>query len=374
MRNRTIKLGRVFAIGLAFAMVAGACGSSSSSDSDDSSEASGSDTEATEENDSTDNEVVSVGHWSWPGYGFLYVAQEKGLVPDGIEFEFTVLEDPVQLFSLQATGQLDIVLSTIEYGPIAAAQEMPLKLAGLTNLGYGSDHIILREDMQTAQDLIGQDVAVFEGGLSQIYFAIWLAENGVEWDEVNMVNLIAGDAAAAMISGNVAGAELWDPFGDQVLTELAGSHEVSNSRDPELLKLALIADAVFVSDEFVADRNEVAVKSIQALFAGAEYWRENPTEANQIIAERIGFPVEDVEGILGGENNPEDGTMYMYSIDEAARFCGVEEGDPPFGQVNGQIVDQWNLTNEWWVRFGLMTEMVDESRGVDCSLLGAAVN
>ena len=317
-------------------------------------------------------ETVRVGHWSWPGYGFLYVAQEKGLVPEGIEFEFTVIEDPVQLFSLQATGQLDLVLSTIEYGPIAAAQGLPIKLGGLTNLGYGSDHIILREDIKEAKDLIGKSVAVFEGGLSQIYFAIWLAENGVEWDQVNMVNLIAGDAAAAMISGQVAGAELWDPFGAQVLAELEGSHEVSNSRDPALLKLALIADAVFISDEFSNDRPETAAKTIEALFAGVEYWRANATEANSIIAENTGFSVEDVAAILGGENNPEDGTMYMYTLDEAASFCGVKEGNPPFEQSNGQIADHWKLTNEWWLRFGLMEETVDPENGIDCSAIAAA--
>jgi len=319
------------------------------------------------------DEKVRIGHWSWPGYGFFYVAEEKGLVPEGIKFEFTVLEDPVQLFSLQSTGQLDVVLSTIEYGPIATAENMPIKLAGLTNLGYGSDHIILREDIKTAKDLIGKKVAVFEGGLSQIYMGIWLEENGVKWDQVEMVNLIAGDAAAAMISGQVAGAELWDPFGGQVLAELSGSHEVSNSKDPALLKLGLIADAIFVSDKFSSERKDVAVKTMEAMFAGAEFWRKNATEANEIIARRTGFSIEDVQGILGGENNPDDGTMYMYSLKEAAQFCGVAPGNPPFGQSNGQLADHFKLTNKWWVKFGLMDKTVDPSSGIDCILIKAAL-
>ena len=41
-------------------------------------------------------EKVRVGHFTWPGYGFLYVAQEKNLAPD-LEFEFTIIEDPIQL-------------------------------------------------------------------------------------------------------------------------------------------------------------------------------------------------------------------------------------------------------------------------------------
>ncbi|MEQ8967858.1 MAG: ABC transporter substrate-binding protein [Azospirillaceae bacterium] len=318
-----------------------------------------------------ETETVRIGHWSWPGYGFYYVAEAMDLAP-GLEFEYTIVEDPVQLFGLLSTGQLDIVLSTIEFGPIAAAEDMPVKLAALTNLGYGSDRIIVHPDIGGAEDLRGETVAVLEGGLSQIYMAIWLEQNGVAWDEVDMVNLIAGDAAAAMISGQVAAAELWDPFGPQVLAELDGSRELSNSKEPYWLELALIADAVFVADSFIEERGDIAVAAMDALFAGVEYWRENPTEANTVIAEKTGFSMADVEGILGGENNPEDGALYMYTLEEAARFCGVAEGDPPFGQSNGQMAEHWSLTNEWWMTFGLMTETVPPEDGVDCSLLGRA--
>ena len=109
------------------------------------------------------------------------------------------------------------------------------------------------------------------------------------------------------------------------------------------------------------------------MFAGAEYWRNNADEANEIIARRTGFSIEDVQGILGGKNNPEDGTMYMYNIREAARFCGAVAGNPPFGQSNGQLADHFKLTNDWWVKFGLMEKNVNPSDGIDCSLLKAAM-
>ncbi|MCP4330104.1 MAG: hypothetical protein GY791_16890 [Alphaproteobacteria bacterium] len=110
-----------------------------------------------------------------------------------------------------------------------------------------------------------------------------------------------------------------------------------------------------------------------ALFAGVEWWRANATEANDIIAESVGFSVDDVKSILGGENNPEDGTLYMYSLDEAGKFCGVKDGDPPFGQHNGQMEDHWALTNKWWINFGLMDRTIDPSTGIDCAIIGEAL-
>ena len=109
-------------------------------------------------------ETVRVAHFSWPGYGFLHIVQEKGLAPD-IDLDISIIEDPVQSFGLLASGQLDVVTSTIEFGPIAAAEDMPVKLLGLTNLGNGSDHIIVHPDIKEPADLKGRKVAVLEGGL-----------------------------------------------------------------------------------------------------------------------------------------------------------------------------------------------------------------
>ena len=317
-------------------------------------------------------DTVRVGLWSWPGYGFLHVAQKMNLAPD-LDLKFTIVEDPVQLFALASTGKLDVVLSTIEYGPIAAAQGMPVKVAALTNLGNGSDHIIVRPDIKKISDLKGKKVAVLEGGLSQIYLAIWLQKHGIKWNEVKMVNLIAADATAAMISGQVAAAELWDPYAGQVLKQLKGSRELSNSAEPYWLKLGLIADALYVTNDFATKRHATAVKLTKALFAGVEYWRKHPIEANKIIAKAIGFKPADVTPILGGKNNPKDGTLYMYSLKQAAQFCGVAPGQPPFGQHNGQIADHWKLTNKWWRTFGLMKKTIPPAKGINCSLLKDAM-
>ena len=325
-------------------------------------------------------ETIRVGHFSWPGYGFLYVNQHHNLSPD-LNFEFTVIEDPVQLFALLGTNKLDVVFSTIEFGPILAAEDMGSKLVALTNLGYGSDDIIVHPDIKSAADLKGKQVAVLEGGLSHIMMGIWLEQNGVKWDEVEMVNLIAGDAAAAMMSGQVAAAELWAPFNSEVLENLPGSRSVANSLETQWLESGLIADAVFMSNDLLDNRRDLAVKTLQAIFKGVEHWRANSEVDNQVIADAVGFPLADVDAIIGNgkltnevaKNDIKDGTLYMYSLEDTARFCGVAAGNPPFGQKNGQMLDHWNLTQKWWVNFGFMTDTADPAAGLDCALVKEAL-
>ena len=324
-------------------------------------------------------DTIRVGHFSWPGYGFHYVAEANNLTD--LKFKNTIIEDPVQLFSLLATNQLDVVFSTIEFGPIAAAEEMGFKLINLSNLAHGSDMIIVHPDIKGAADLKGQRVAVLEGGLSHIMMGIWLEQNGVKAEEVEMVNLIAGDAAAAMMSGQVAAAELWSPFNAQVLADLEGSRVVAHSFDPYWLGTALIADGIYMSGDFLENHRALAVKTLQAIYAGVEHWRANSATSNAVIADAVGFSLEDVTAILGNgsltrdatNNDPADGELYIYSLKDTARFCGVTDGDPPFGQKNGQLRDHWELTNDWWIKFGFITRRGDYETGTDCELVREAL-
>ena len=243
-------------------------------------------------------DTVRVAHFSWPGYGFLHIAQAKGMLPDDIDLEISIIEDPVQSMGLLASGQLDLVTSTIEFGPIALAEDMPVKLLGLTNLGNGSDRIVVGPDIASPEDLKGKQVGVIEGGLSQIYMAIWLEQQGIKWNEVEMVNLFPAAAAAAMIAGQLSAAELWDPYGPQVLEELPGSREMSHSGEEYWLKEGLIADAIFASDTFIAEHRDLLVALTKARYAAVEWWRQNPVEGNAMIAEVLQW------GMAGRGANP----------------------------------------------------------------------
>ena len=313
-------------------------------------------------------EKVSIAGLTWPGYGFWFIAQEKGLAPD-LEISYQAIEDPYQSFGLMTSGQLDVVSSTIEFAPIATAQGMPVKLVSYGNISYGTDKIVVGPGIESAKDLIGKKVAVLEGGLAQLYMAIWLEQNGVAYDKVEYVNLIMDDAVSAMAGGDVAAAEFWDPFGTQILQSSPGTRLAAQSREDFWLTNALIADAHFMNADFIAKRRDVAVKTMQALYDAIAWWQKNPTEGNQIIAKGMQMTVADVELVIGKDGTGKDGGLYPYAFIEAARFCGSAPGDPPFGQKNGQIADHWRMTNEWWIKFGQMKKTVAPEEGTDCSLL-----
>ena len=317
-------------------------------------------------------ERVNLSIFSWPGYGFWFVAREKNLAPD-LNLNIQIIEDPYQSFGLMKAGQLDAMSSTIEYGPIAAETGHPARIVTFANLSYGTDRIITRPEVTSMRDLVGREVAVLEGGLSQIYMGIFLEQNGLEFDDVQYVNLIMDDAAAAMIGGQVVAGEFWEPFGSQVLRTVGGAEVVATSLDPYWLKTALLADSVYFHADFIAEEPETAAKLLKAYYDAIAYWSNHTDEANRIIAEALQFPLEDVEATIGTNGRYAEGGLYVYALPDAARFMGVIAGDPPHGQTHGQIDDHFALTNKWWNKFGVVDGDYEPRQAIDKSVIARVV-
>lgn len=313
-------------------------------------------------------EKVRVAGLTWPGYGWWHIANAKDLAPD-LDITYQAIEDPFQSFSLMSSGQVDIVSSTAEFAPIGASQDMPVRMFAYGNLSNGTDKIILRPEIKSAADLKGKKVAVMVGGLPQIMMGIYLEKNGLPFDSVEYVNVIMDQAAAAMIGGSVAAAELWEPFGTQTLQAIPDAKVAASTAEPEWTSNALLADAHFINENWAKNNRETALKATKAMYDAIAWWKENPEEGNKIIAEGMKMSVPDVELVIGKDGTGLDSGLYPYTFMEAARFCGVAPGDPPFGQKNGQMVDHYKLTNSWWVKFGVVKEEYPPEKGIECSLL-----
>ena len=249
-------------------------------------------------------------------------------------------------------------------GPIAVDKDVPVKLVSYTNPSYGTDRIILSPEIKDPSELKGKKVAVLEGGLTQIYMGIWLEENGVNFKDVEFTNIIMDDAVAAMLSGEVAAGEFWEPFGTQVMEGLEGARAVTNSSEDFWIKTALLGDGMYMSESLLTERPEAAKLMMKAYFDAVTFWKENPEEGNKIIAEGLKFSVEDVEKVIGADGEIYKGGIAVFDLDEASKFMGLAEGEPPLGMKNGQIRDHWALTSEWWMKFGLVKEKAEPEAGI----------
>ncbi|MBC6419711.1 MAG: hypothetical protein GDA44_13575 [Prochloron sp. SP5CPC1] len=139
---------------------------------------------------------------------------------------------------------------------------------------------------------------------------------------------------------------------------------MTTSSEDYWIKTALLGDGMYMSDSFLTERPEAAKLLMKAYFEAVAYWKENPQEANEIIARGLQFDVKDVEKVIGTDGKIFKGGIVVFDLEQASRFMGLAEGEPPLGMKNGQIRDHWDLTSEWWIKFGLVTEKAEPESGI----------
>lgn len=318
------------------------------------------------------NETINVGICvSWPGYSMIEIARQKNLVP-GYDLNITNFEDPLGGHAALAAGQIDVYGCTADYIPVAVEAGLNEVNVAYLNPSYGVDHVILAAGV-TPADLKGKKVAAPQAYIGQLLMGLWLDREGIAPGDVTWVNLNADEAVGPMLSGDLAAAYMYEPWISKVLEAAPGAKSVVNTTDPDMLKTGIFMDSLFMNKTFIADHRDAALAVLKAEWEGRGYWHDHVDEANQIIADYLQWPVEDVASVIGTNGKSLEGGIYVFDFDESARTCGVLDGDPPFGLPNGSMAGSVALTNEWWIKLDLMKTTIDPAAGIDCSLMGDLV-
>lgn len=318
------------------------------------------------------NESINVGICvSWPGYAMLEIAKEKQLIP-GYDLNITIFEDPLGGHAALAAGQIDVYGCTADYIPVAVDSGLNEVNVAYLNPSYGVDHIILAAGM-TPADLKGKKVSAPQAYIGQLLMGLWLDREGIAPGDVQWVNLNADEAVGPMLSGDLSAAYMYEPWISKVLEAAPGATSVINTTDPAMLKTGIFMDSMFMNKTFIAKNRPAAVAVLKAEWEARGYWHSHVAETNQLIADYLKWPVGDVASVIGTNGKSLEGGIYMFDFDESARTCGVLDGNPPFGLPNGSMAGSVALTNDWWIKLGLMKEKIDPAKGIDCSLMGDLV-
>ncbi|MBN2740675.1 MAG: ABC transporter substrate-binding protein [Rhodobacteraceae bacterium] len=318
------------------------------------------------------NETVNVGICvSWPGYAMMDVAKQKNLIP-GYDLNIVNFEDPLGGHAALAAGQIDVYGCTADYIPVAVDAGLNEVNVAYLNPSYGVDHVVLAAGM-TPETLKGKKVAAPQAYIGQLLMGLWLDRAGIAPGDVDWVNLNADEAVGPMLSGDLAAAYMYEPWISKVIEAAPGTKSIVDTTDPEMLKTGIFMDSLFRNKDFIAKNRPAALAVLKAEWDARAYWHANVEETNQMIADYLQWPAADVASVIGTNGKSLAGGIYVFDFDESARTCGVLDGAPPFGLPNGSMAGSVALTNEWWIKLGLMKNTIDPAAGIDCSLMGDLV-
>ena len=162
---------------------------------------------------------------------------------------------------------------------------------------------------------------------------------------------------------------MYEPWVSKLTASMPGTRSVADSSEPYFLEKGMFGDAIYMNKNFVKNRRKAALDMLRARWDAVGYWHANTDETNKFFAEYLDWPVEDVESVMGKNGKFFLGGIYMFDFDDSARFCGVLDGTPGLGQKNGGFLETVKITNQWWVKLGILKNVHDPALGVDCSLM-----
>jgi NitT/TauT family transport system substrate-binding protein len=297
--------------------------------------------------------AVAVGVSDWTGWVAWYVAQDQGYFRKyGADVKLVWFANYTDSISALSTGQLDANCQTWSdtLGPLAKGLE--LKAVLVNDNSAGNDALMVAPKIQGFPDLRGRKIALEQYSVSHFVLYTALARNGLTPKDVNVVNLSAGDAAAAFMSGRVDAAVVWNPWISQIEKSGAGRPLFTSTQMPGLIPDLLVAQAGAIQTK----RKEF-IGMIRAWFDTQAFIQSQPDRAVAIMAKVVDMSPEQYRVFLPG-------TRFF---DAAANRDAFDPHNEHSLVRVAPTIGAFLLSNK------LIDAVPDAAKGVDRSLLDAAL-
>lgn len=239
---------------------------------------------------------VKVGVSDWPGWVAWYVAEQKGFFKKhGADVKLVWFANYTDSISALSAGQLDANSQTWSdtMGPLAKG--IPVKTILVNDNSAGNDALVVGAKIKSFADLKGKTVALEEFSVSHFILVNALAKNGMKVSDVKIVNLAAGDAAAAFMSGRVDAAVVWNPWIHQIETSGKGKALFTSKDLP-----GLIPDLLVAQEKSIKSKRKDLVGMIKAWFDTVAFIQSKPDEAAAIMSKIVSLKPDEYKVFLPG--------------------------------------------------------------------------
>lgn len=229
-------------------------------------------------------EPLRLGYGSWVAPGPFFIARAKGWFADeGVEVALVKIEDPANRAAVLATGKLDAMVAMVDATVLTLTPKTELRFVFAISDSRGADGLVAAADIGNVADLKGKNVAMQPGTTAQFYLNVLLHEAGLTESDVIVTPLSPGGAGHAFETGRVDAAITWEPWLRRTRKGDRGHVLTDTSQRPGLLIEAVVARAGPLQD-----RTAEFAALYRAWQRAVAFARENPGEADRIMAAGIG--------------------------------------------------------------------------------------
>jgi NitT/TauT family transport system substrate-binding protein len=239
---------------------------------------------------------VKIGYSDWPGWVAWAIAEQQGFFrKHGATVKLVWFPTYTDSISALSAGQIDGNSQTWSDTMAPLAKGVPLKVILVNDNSFGNDAVMANPKYKSLKELKGKTVALEEYSVSHFLLGIALSREGMKPKDVKIVNLSAGDAAAAFLSGRVDAATVWNPWVNKIELSGKGKKLFSSADAP-----GLVPDLLVVQEKSLAANRKDFVGMVKAWYDVEEFIRTKPDEAVKIMAKIVEMSPEEYKVFLPG--------------------------------------------------------------------------
>lgn len=256
-----------------------------------------------------DTPVIRVGVVTWGGYaggeyfneGFKANVNSRFYKNYKFLVDFVVLDDFVRSRDAWKSGDVDLLWVTADAYPteVSGLKDYKPKFFFQADWSRGGDAIVVRQGINSINDLKGKKVSVAFGTPSHSFLIWMLKAGGLSMEDIQVKQVeSAVDSATVFKSNAVDAAVVWSPDDEDLVTKVAGAKVLKSTRDAS----NIIADGFLVKEDYLNKNKKMLTQFVEGWLTGAGEINTNSTarkKAAMILAEGLGQPVDFCDKAIG---------------------------------------------------------------------------
>lgn len=249
---------------------------------------------------------------AWPGYEFLYLAQEKGFfAEEGVEVrlvEFGSLSDVRRAYERgQIDGMASTLIEVIQARDISPRTPQVFLVVDYSN---GADVIMAPPAIKSIPELKGKHVGLELASLNVFLLARALEKHGLGIKDVQMIGSDQLSMEQMFRQGELDALVTYPPT--SLKLEQVG-HVIFSSADVP----GEIFDVLALDATIIQQRPQEVAGIARAFLRAVDYARAHPEESNQIMGQREGISADQFGAVL-------EVNIQMLGLKDQARYFGPD--------------------------------------------------
>jgi len=305
-------------------------------------------------NQATHNSVsgekpIKIGIVVYPGFAPFNLAKEKGFfAKEGVNAEIVQSTDPNQLLASLASGEIQMLTCSADCATLIADAKIEAVQIFSTDESYGADGIVVKNTINSLQDLKGKRVYLPMGFPGHFLLRTLAARAGLTNQDITIEQMDADQVGAAFVAGKIDAGVTWEPWLSKA-TERKDGKVLLTSKDAP----GIIVDTVFVRKDLLAADREAVSAVTRAYFDAVEFWKSNPQEADAIMGQSIGIAPEEFAAQIALSKLSD----YNFSLEKFERT------------KTGSVFDLTEQASKIYLEDGVIKSAVDADYVTDASIL-----